>query len=103
MVQGGTGHAETVQVYYNPQQISYQQLLDVFLLGTHDPTQLNRQQPDTGPVVRSVAFYRTPQEQRLIAATIGRLNAAHRYPAPIVTQVVPFRQFWTAETYYQGY
>lgn len=103
VVQGGTGHAEAVQVYYNPQQISYQQLLNVFFLGTHDPTQLNRQDPDAGPVVRSIAFYRTPQEQQLIQATIRRVDASHRYSAPIVTQVVPFRQFWSAEAYHQGY
>lgn len=103
VVQGGTGHAETVQVYYNPQQISYQQLLNVFFFGSHNPTERNRQGPDTGRAVRSIAFYRNPQEQQLINATIKRANAEHRYAAPIVTQVVPLRQFWPAEAYHQGY
>ncbi|SHJ61809.1 peptide-methionine (S)-S-oxide reductase [Hymenobacter daecheongensis DSM 21074] len=98
-----TGHAEAVQVYYNARQVSYQQLLDVFFLGVHNPTELNRQGPDTGTEYRSVAFYRTPQEKQLIAATIRRLDAAHHYPAPIVTQVVPLTQFWVAEAYHQGY
>ena len=103
VVKGGTGHAETVQVYYNPQQISYQQLLNVFFLGSHNPTELNHQGPDVGPVVRSIAFYRSPQEQQLINATIERVNAGHRYPTPIVTQVVPLPQFWPAEAYHQNY
>ena len=100
---GRTGHAETVQVTYNPRQISYQQLLDVFFLGAHNPTELNRQGPDRGTAVRSIAFYRTPAEQQLIAATIRRVNAAHRYPGPVVTQVQPYRRFWPAEAYHQGY
>lgn len=98
-----TGHAEAVQVYYNPQQISYQQLLDVFFLGAHNPTELNRQGPDEGPEYRSVAFYRTSQERQLIEATIRRLDAAHTYAGPVVTQVTPFSKFWPAEAYHQGY
>ncbi|MBC6988414.1 peptide-methionine (S)-S-oxide reductase MsrA [Hymenobacter sp. BT491] len=98
-----TGHAESVQVYYNPKQITYQQLLDVFFLGAHNPTELNRQGPDTGPEYRSVAFYRSPQEKQLIEATIKRIDASHHYDAPIVTQVAPYTQFWAAEDYHQGY
>jgi len=98
-----TGHAESVQVYYDPKQVSYQTLLDVFFLGAHNPTELNYQGPDAGPQYRSVAFYRTPQEKQLIEATIQRVNASKHYAAPIVTQVTAFTQFWPAEDYHQGY
>ncbi|OUJ75756.1 peptide-methionine (S)-S-oxide reductase MsrA [Hymenobacter crusticola] len=98
-----TGHAESVQVYYDPKQISYQTLLDVFFLGAHDPTELNRQGPDQGPQYRSVAFYRTPQEKQEIEAAIKRVNASKHYPEPVVTQVAPFKQFWPAEDYHQGF
>ncbi|GGE99127.1 peptide methionine sulfoxide reductase MsrA [Hymenobacter cavernae] len=98
-----TGHAESVQVYYDPKQVSYQTLLDVFFLGAHNPTELNRQGPDVGPQYRSVAFYRTPKEKQEIEATIKRVNASGHYPDPIVTQVVAFRQFWPAEDYHQGF
>lgn len=100
---GRTGHAETVEVHYDPRVVSYQQLLDVFFLGAHNPTELNRQDPDTGTAVRSIAFYRSPAEQQLIAATIRRIEAAHRYPAPIVTEVQAYSRFWPAEDYQQGY
>ncbi|WBO83693.1 peptide-methionine (S)-S-oxide reductase MsrA [Hymenobacter yonginensis] len=100
---GRTGHAESFQVYYNPSQISYQQLLDVFFLAGHDPTTLNRQGPDAGAQYRSVAFYRTAQEKQLIEATIKRVNASKHYPNPIVTQVTAFTKFWPAEDYHQGY
>ena len=100
---GQTGHAEAVQVYYDPKVISYQTLLDVFFLAAHDPTTLNRQGPDAGPQYRSVAFYRTPQEKQLIEATIKRVEAARHYSSPIVTQVLAFQQFWPAEGYHQGY
>ena len=98
-----TGHAESVQVYYDPKQISYQTLLNVFFLGAHDPTELNRQGPDEGPQYRSVAFYRTPQEKQQIEATIKQVNASHHYPSPVVTQVMPIQQFWPAEDYHQGF
>ena len=98
-----TGHAESVQVYYDPKQVSYQTLLDVFFLGAHNPTELNRQGPDVGPQYRSVAFYRTPQEKQEIETTIKRVNASKHYPEPIVTQVVAFKQFWPAEDYHQGF
>lgn len=100
---GSTSHAESFQVYYDPKQISYQQVLDVFFLAAHDPTTLNRQGPDAGAQYRSVAFYRTPQEKQLIEATIKRVNASRHYPNPIVTQVAPFVAFWPAEGYHQGY
>ncbi|MCB2406830.1 peptide-methionine (S)-S-oxide reductase MsrA [Hymenobacter lucidus] len=100
---GRTGHAEAIEVYYDPKQISYQTLLDVFFLAGHDPTTLNRQGPDAGTQYRSVAFYRTPQEKQLIEATIKKVDASKHYSAPIVTQVVPFQKFWPAEDYHQGY
>ncbi|UYZ57869.1 peptide-methionine (S)-S-oxide reductase MsrA [Hymenobacter latericus] len=99
---GGTGHAESVQVYYNPAVISYARLLQVFF-AQHNPTTLNRQGPDEGPEYRSVAFYRTPQEKQLIEAEIKRLNESRRYPTRVVTQVVPFRAFYPAERYLQNY
>lgn len=95
-----TGHAEAVQVYYDPKQISYDDLLDAFLAG-HDPTTLDRQGPDAGAQYRSVAFYRSPEEKTKIEAAIKR--ASSHYPNPVVTQVVPFKAFYAAENYHQGY
>ncbi|SMB95450.1 peptide methionine sulfoxide reductase [Hymenobacter roseosalivarius DSM 11622] len=100
---GRTGHAEAVQVYYDPKQVSYATLLDVFFRAAHDPTTLNRQGPDAGTQYRSVAFYRTPQEKEQITAAIQRVNAAKQYSNPIVTQVTAFTEFWPAEDYHQGY
>jgi len=100
---GSSTHAESIQLYYDPKQVSYQQLLDVFFLAGHDPTTLNRQGPDAGTQYRSVAFYRTPQEKQLIEATIKRVDASKHYSSPVVTQVVPFTTFWPAEDYHQGY
>ncbi|GAA3918566.1 peptide-methionine (S)-S-oxide reductase MsrA [Hymenobacter algoricola] len=100
---GATGHAESIEVYYDPQQVSYQTLLDVFFEAAHDPTTLNRQGPDAGAQYRSVAFYRTPEERQLIEATIRRVNESKHYPNPIVTQVTAFTRFWPAEDYHQGY
>ena len=98
-----TGHAEAVEIYYDPKAISYQQLADVFFTASHDPTQLNRQGPDSGPEYRSVAFYRTPQEKKMLETTIQRVNQSKEYGSPIVTQLVPLTQFWPAEDYHQGY
>lgn len=95
-----TGHAETVQVYYDPSVISYDVLLDAFFAG-HDATQLNRQGPDVGKHYRSIAFYRTPTEKARIEAAIRREQAHHK--APVVTQVVPFSTFYPAEMYHQDY
>jgi peptide-methionine (S)-S-oxide reductase len=92
-----TGHAETVNIYYDPKVVSYQTLANIFFTASHDPTQLNRQGNDTGPEYRSVVFYRTPEE------TIAKVNASKQYDDKIVTQVVPFKQFWPAEDYHQGY
>lgn len=98
-----TGHAEAVQVYYDPKTVSYATLLDVFLRGAHDPTQLNRQGPDVGDEYRSAVFYQTPEEKAAVEAAIKRVNAARVYSNPIVTQVAPLTKFWPAEDYHQGY
>lgn len=97
-----TGHAESVQVYYDPKVISYSELLDAFFSG-HDPTTLNRQGPDVGRDYRSVAFYRTPEEKQAIEAAIQRTNASKHYKNPVVTEVVPFKAFYPAEGYHQNY
>lgn len=98
-----TGHTETVNIYYDPKVVSYQELANIFFTASHDPTQLNRQGPDTGPEYRSAVFYRTPEEKKIIEETIAKVNASKEYDGKIVTQVVPFTQFWDAEDYHQGY
>lgn len=100
---GETGHAESIEVYYDPKVISYATLLDVFFRAAHDPTTLNRQGPDAGAQYRSIAFYRTPEEKKAIEDAIARVNASKQYGSAIVTQVVPFQKFWPAEGYHQGY
>jgi peptide-methionine (S)-S-oxide reductase len=97
-----TGHAEVVEIDYNPEEISYEQLLEAFF-GLHDPTQLNRQGPDWGTQYRSAIFYHSPAQQAAAAAFIERLTAEKRFPRPIVTQVVPASTFWRAEEYHQRY
>lgn len=99
---GRTGHAESVQVYYDPKVISYETLAKVFF-AQHDPTTLNRQDPDVGTEYRSVAFYRTPQEKAQLLAEIQRVNASKRYGRPVVTEIVPFTAFYPAEQYHQNY
>jgi peptide-methionine (S)-S-oxide reductase len=97
-----TGHAEVVQIYYDPKAISYATLVKSFFFA-HDPTELNRQGPDEGTDYRSIAFYRTPEEREILLNTIKEVNATKHYSAPIVTQVVPFKAFYPAEKYHQGY
>ena len=97
-----TGHAESVQVYYDPKVISYNDLLEGFF-SSHDPTTLNRQGPDEGRDYRSVAFYRTPTEKADIEAAIKRVNASKHYPNPIVTEVLLLTVFYPAENYHQNY
>ncbi|WP_233268890.1 peptide-methionine (S)-S-oxide reductase MsrA [Mucilaginibacter lacusdianchii] len=97
-----TGHAEVVQVYYNPKVISYETLMKAFF-SAHDPTTLNRQGWDEGTSYRSIAFYRTPQEKETIAKVVNEVNASKHYPKKVVTQVEPFRTFYPAEKYHQGY
>src|SRR5579872_165845 len=99
---GTTGHAETVQVYYDPSRISYETLVKAFF-ASMDPTQLDRQGPDEGTQYRSIAFYRNDQEKKIIEAEIARLTASKKYSGKIVTQVVPFSSFYPAEAYHQEY
>lgn len=99
---GQTGHAETVQVYYDPSKISYATLVAAFF-ASQDPTQLNRQGNDEGTEYRSIAFYRTPEEKQIIEQTIKQLTDAKKYKDKIVTQVVPFTAFYPAEAYHQEY
>jgi peptide-methionine (S)-S-oxide reductase len=100
---GTTGHAETVKITYDPAKISYGQLLKVFFSVAHDPTQLNRQGPDTGSQYRSAVFARDATQKRIADAYIAQLDAAKVFPKKIVTQVVPFRAFYAAEPYHQDY
>ena len=97
-----TGHAETVQVYYDPSKISYETLVAAFF-ASHDPTTLNRQGPDAGPQYRSVAFYRTEKEKQIIEAEIQRLLESKKFKNKIVTEVVAFTKFYPAEDYHQEY
>lgn len=97
-----TGHAESVEVYYDPTVISYAQLSEAFFYA-HDPTTLNRQGPDEGADYRSVAFYRNPEERKTLEQVMTRINSAHHYSDKIVTQVVPFKVFYPAENYHQNY
>ena len=99
---GATGHAETVQVYYDPSKISFATLVDAFFASV-DPTELNRQGPDEGTQYRSIAFYRNDQEKKTIEEAISRLTASRKYTAAIVTQVEPFKVFYPAEDYHQEY
>ena len=100
---GDTGHAESVRVRFDPARVSYQQLLQVFFSVAHDPTELNRQGPDTGSQYRSVIFYTSAEQRKIAQDTIRQLTAAHTFPNPIVTQVVALQQFYPAEEHHQNY
>jgi len=100
---GVTGHAESVQVTYDPSQITFGQLLMVYFSVAHDPTQLNRQGPDTGSQYRSAIFYSNDEQKRIANDYIAQLNSATVYSHPIVTKVVPFEAFYPAEDYHQDY
>jgi peptide-methionine (S)-S-oxide reductase len=100
---GDTGHAEAVRVRFNPEQVSYQQLLQVFFSVAHNPTELNRQGPDTGSQYRSAIFYTSPEQQKMAQSTVQQLTAARTFSKPIVTQVTPLQQFYPAEGYHQNY
>ena len=100
---GSTGHAEVVQVTFDPRQISYGQILQIYFSVAHDPTQLNRQGPDTGPQYRSAIFYRDDSQQSVAQAYIAQLDNAHVFPAPIVTKIEPGKAFYAAEDYHQNY
>ena len=100
---GMTGHAESVSVTYDPSQVSYGQLLKVFFAVAHNPTELNRQGPDTGTQYRSAIFYSNPEQQRVAKAYIAQLEAAKAFRRPIVTEVTPLKAFYMAEEYHQDY
>jgi peptide-methionine (S)-S-oxide reductase len=100
---GVTGHAESVQVTWDPSKITYGQLLMVYFSVAHDPTQLNRQGPDSGTQYRSSIFYANEEQKRIAEAYLAQLTAAGVYSRPIVTKVVPLEAFYEAEGYHQDY
>lgn len=99
---GNSGHAESVEVLYDPKQVNFEELVEVFF-ESHDPTQLNGQGPDRGRQYRSIAFYQNEQEKKAIEAYIKKLETKKVYDKPIVTQVLKFQKFWKAEDYHQDY
>jgi peptide-methionine (S)-S-oxide reductase len=100
---GESGHAESVQIVYDPSQITYGELLRVFFSVAHDPTQLNRQGPDQGTQYRSSIFYSNAEQKRIAEGYIAQLEKAKIFSRPIVTQVVPLEAFYPAEAYHQNY
>jgi peptide-methionine (S)-S-oxide reductase len=100
---GVTGHAESVSVVYDPSQVSYGQLLMVYFSVVHDPTQLDRQGPDSGSQYRSSIFYTSDEQKHIADAYVAQLTAAKVYGRPIVTKIVPFAAFYPAEDYHQDY
>jgi peptide-methionine (S)-S-oxide reductase len=97
-----TGHAEAVEVTFDPERVSYEKLLDAFWT-SHDPTQVNRQGPDVGTQYRSAIFFHTPEQERLARESKDRLEAEQRFKRPIATRIEPAAQFWRAEDYHQRY
>jgi peptide-methionine (S)-S-oxide reductase len=100
---GSTGHAESVQIVYDPSQVTYGELLRVFFSVALDPTEVNRQGPDEGTQYRSVIFYGNDEQKRIADAYIAQLNQAKIFSKPIATQVVPLKAFYPAEGYHQNY
>ena len=100
---GTTGHAESVQVSYDPSKVSYDDLLKVFFFVAHDPTELNRQGPDTGTQYRSSIFYENDAQKKMADDYIAQLDQKHSFAEPIVTKVVPLTGFYPAEDYHQNY
>ena len=100
---GTTGHAESVQVTYDPRQVTYGQLLQVFFSVAHDPTELNRQGPDTGTQYRSAVFPTSDEQASVAKAYIAQLDQAHAFRTAIVTRIEPGRAFYTAEDYHQDF
>ncbi len=100
---GRTQHAESVQVTFDPTKVTYTQLLTVFFSVAHDPTELNRQGPDTGTQYRSAIFYVNDEQKKLAEDFIKSIDAAKSFPKPVVTQVVPLVKFFEAEAYHQNY
>src|SRR5712675_345911 len=100
---GTTGHAEAVEIKYGPRKISYGKILQIFFSGVHDPTQLNRQGPDSGTQYRSAIFTTSDEQKKVADAYIAQLNAAKVYSKPIVTKIGPLEGFYPAEAYHQDY
>lgn len=100
---GGTGHAESVKIVFDPAQVSYGQLLQIAFSVVHDPTQLNRQGPDVGSQYRSAVFYGDDEQKRIAESYIAQLEKAHAFSRPIVTRVDPLKGFYPAEDYHQDY
>lgn len=100
---GHTGHAEAVRIRFDPAQVTYEQLLQVFFTVAHAPTQFDRQGPDVGSQYRSAIFYIGPEQEEMSRNHIRQLGAVHAYPGPIATQVVPLQAFYPAEDYHQDY
>ncbi|HXG71934.1 MAG TPA: peptide-methionine (S)-S-oxide reductase MsrA [Gemmatimonadaceae bacterium] len=99
---GRTGHAEVVQVEFDPAQVTFERLLEVFW-ENHNPTTLNRQGPDVGTQYRSAIFYHTPEQKTVAEASKAKLDAAGKFPRPVVTEITPASQFYIAEDYHQRY
>ena len=99
---GTTGHAESIQITFNPKQISFKEILQIFFT-THDPTTLNRQGADIGTQYRSAIFYHNPEQEAVAKEVIKETNAAKVWKKPIVTEVAPFKAFYEAEDYHQEY
>jgi peptide-methionine (S)-S-oxide reductase len=100
---GGTGHAESVRITFDPRKISYGRILQIYFSVAHDPTQLNRQGPDVGTQYRSAIFPNSPEQARVAKAYIAQLNQARVYPAAIVTKIEPGQEFYPAEDYHQDF
>jgi peptide-methionine (S)-S-oxide reductase len=100
---GGTGHAESVKIIFDPAQVSYGQLLQIAFSVVHDPTELNRQGPDVGTQYRSAVFYGDDEQKRIAESYIAQLEKAHAFSRPIVTRVDPLKGFYPAEDYHQDY
>ncbi|HTS37599.1 MAG TPA: peptide-methionine (S)-S-oxide reductase MsrA [Candidatus Solibacter sp.] len=100
---GETGHAESVEIVYDPSQVTYGELLRIFFSVAHDPTQLNRQGPDEGTQYRSSIFYGNDEQKRIAESYIAQLDKANVFSRPIVTKVVPLEKFYPAEGYHQNY
>ena len=100
---GETGHAESVKITFDPSKISYEQLLKIFFAVAHDPTELNRQGPDSGTQYRSVIFYANDEQKQAAQNFINKLTADKTFNRPIVTQTVPLEKFYPAENYHQNY
>jgi peptide-methionine (S)-S-oxide reductase len=99
---GNTGHAEVVQVTFDPRVVSYREILQIYF-AIHDPTTLNRQGADAGTQYRSAIFYHSPEQKQIAEALIAELTAEDLFGRPIVTQIAPLETFWPAEDYHQGY